>query len=158
MAQVHTRKAFQLWHSLVGGIVLIYAETLLLKFLPALSDWIICLCAIAGSIAALYIATEVIEEVRGARHMLELLSVVVGEFVIFFAAQYAFMQYFDPQSFPSLPNDPVSFALHSTMVFVFNPLWLPQDGDGRILLFINTLAALGLVLFVLQNVWQFRRN
>jgi len=154
----YASKSFQLWHSAAGGAALLAGEFVLMMMAPALSDWIIGCIAVLGSIGALYIATEVIEEVRGARHMLELLSVVVGEFVIFFAAQYAFMLSFDPHSFASLPSDFLSLLLHSTMIFVFNPLWLPADGDGRMLLFVNTLAALGLVLFVLQNVWQFRRK
>lgn len=156
MAQA--RQNFQLWHSALGGVALLIGEFVLMLMAPALSDWIIGIMSVLGSIGALYIATEVIEEVRSARHMLELLSVVVGEFVIFFAAQYAFMLSVDPQSFSSLPSDFLSLLLHSTMVFVFNPLWLPTDSDGRVLLFVNTLAALGLVMFVLQNVWQFRRK
>jgi hypothetical protein len=40
------------------------------------------------------------------------------------------------------------------MVFVFNPLYLPATIIGRVLLAINTLSALGLVLFILQNIWQ----
>jgi hypothetical protein len=154
----YARQSFQLWHSAAGAAALLAAEYVLLVMAPALGDWIIGCVAVLGSIGALYIATEVIEEVRGARHMLELLSVVVGEFVVFFAAQYAFMLSFDPQSYSTLPSDFLTLLLHSTMVFVFNPLWLPTDSEGRVLLFVNTLAALGLVLFVLQNVWQFRRK
>lgn len=151
------RPVFRLSHSLLGGAALLLIEAGALALAPAIGDWIIYACAVAGSIGALYIATEVIEEVRGARHMLGLLSVVVGEFVVFFAFQYRFLLAVDPASFPNLPQDPVGLLLHSTMVFVFNPLWVPATGDGRMLLFVNTLAALGLVLFVLQNVWQFRR-
>ncbi len=152
------RKKFQLWHSLVGGALLLVAEAGALMLAPAMADWIICVAAIFGSVAALYVATEVIEEVRGMRRMLELLSVVIGEFVIFFAVQYYFLAHIDPTAFPGLSVDALSMLLNSTMVFVFNPLWVPQNGGGRALLLVNTLAALGLVLFVLQNVSQIRRN
>lgn len=152
------RKTFKLSHSLVGGVGLVLVEAVLLSVLSALGDWLIFAVAILGSSAVLYIATEVIEEVRSARHVLALLSVVVGEFVAFFAAQYYFLLQYDPASYPTVPHDAISLLLHSTMVFVFNPLYLPATADGRVLLFINTLAALGLVFFVLQNIWQFRRN
>ncbi len=152
------RKKFKLWHSLLGGVLLLVVEAIAIALVPAIGDWIIFVVSAAGSIALLYVATEVIEEVREMRPMLELLSVVMGEFVIFFALQYHFLAHIDAASFPNLPGDPVSLLLHSTMVFVFNPLWLAGDGDGRLLLLINTLAALGLVLFVLQNIWQFRRH
>lgn len=152
------RNKFELWHSLAGGAAFLLVEAAAIALAPAVADWIIFATSAIGSVAALYVATEVIEEVRVMRHMLELLSVVMGEFVVFFAAQYHFLGRIDPTAFPSLPSDPVSLVLHSAMVFVFNPLWLAGDGDGRLLLLINTLAALGLVLFVLQNVSQFRRR
>jgi len=44
------------------------------------------------------------------------------------------------------------------MVFVFNPLYLPGTSAGRVLLLIQTFAALGLVVFVLQNISEFRRK
>jgi hypothetical protein len=156
--EVAPRKKFQLWHSLLGGMLLLVVEAGALRLAPAIADWIICAAAIFGSVVALYVATEVIEEVRGMRHMLELLSIVIGEFVIFFAVQYHFLAHIDPTAFPGLSGDPLSLLLNSTMVFVFNPLWVPQSGGGRALLLVNTLAALGLVLFVLQNISQIRRN
>lgn len=152
------RKKFELWHSLLGGLVLLIVEAGAITLAPGIGDWIIFAASALGSVAALYVATEVIEEVPSMLRMLELLSVVMGEFVLFFAAQYHFLMRIDPLGFPNLPGDPVSLALHSTMVFVFNPLWLPADTAGRMLLLIHTLAALGLVLFVLQNVAQFRRK
>ncbi len=88
--------------------------------------------------------------------MLVLLSVVTLELLIFFAFQYLFLLGVEPTSFPTLLADPVSLGLHSTMIFVFNPLYLPATALGRALLLVNTLGALGLVLFILQNVWQFR--
>lgn len=150
------RKPFTLWHSLLGGLALLALEAGAIALAPGIGDWIIFGVSTLGSVVALMVATEVIEEVRRKARMLELLFVVVGEFVVFFAAQYHLLSHIDPASFPSLPGDPLSLLLHSTMTFVFNPLWVPADFDGRALLLINTLAALGLVFFVLQNVWQFR--
>jgi hypothetical protein len=148
---------FRLWHSLAGMAALVVLEALATAVPWMFDTASVWLGAIAGSFVALYVATEVIEEVRIARHMLLLLSVVVGEFVVFFAFQYHFLLHMQPANFPTLGDDPLSLLLHSTMVFVFNPLYLPATPAASALLFINTLAALGLVLFILQNVWQFRR-
>jgi hypothetical protein len=151
-------RRFKLWHSLVITAVLLALEAALILSWPAasLDAWIILLAALAGSIVNLYIATEVIEEVRDTPYMLALLSVIVAEFVLFFAFQYGYLLFIQPASFPTLLSGPVSLILHSTMVFVFNPLYLPATVAGRALLLINTLSALGLVMFILQNVWQIR--
>ena len=150
-------KKFTLWHSLVGTAVLLVVEDILVHLFPApLGVWIILVVAIVGSVSTIYIATEVIEEVRSARHMLVLLSVIAMEFVLFFTFQYWFLLMVQPASFPALASDPVSLLLGSTMVFVFNPIYTPATLAGRALLLINTFSALGLVLFLLQNVWQIR--
>jgi hypothetical protein len=154
------RRKFKLWHSLLGTVALLAVEGTLVHFwpMPGASEWIIFSLAILGSAFNIYIATEVIEEVRNTSYMLALLFVIVMEFVVFFAFQYWYLLFAQPASFPTLVTDPVSLLLHSTMIFVFNPLYLPATGAGRALLLINTLTALGLVLFILQNVWQFRRK
>lgn len=155
----HMPKRFKLWHSFVGLAALLVAQALLTYLLPAgTSAWLTLLCAAAGAFATLFVSTEVIEEVRNARHMLVLLSIVVTESVVFFAFEYAFLLSIAPQSFPTLNGDASNFLLQSLMVFVFNPLYLPADLLGRMLLIINTASALVLVLFILQNIWQFRRS
>jgi hypothetical protein len=120
--------------------------------------YIILATAIIGSLITIFVATEVIEEVRGAFHMLVLLTAVVAQFVIFFAFQYYLLLSAEPLSFPTLLTDPVSLLLNSVMVFVFNPLYVPNTDAARGLLLIETFAALGLALFVLQNISQFRRK
>jgi hypothetical protein len=87
-----------------------------------------------------------------------LLTAVVAQFVIFFAFQYYLLLSAEPLSFPTLLTDPVSLLLNSVMVFVFNPLYVPNTDAARGLLLIETFAALGLALFVLQNISQFRRK
>ena len=146
-----------MWHSLVGTALLVAFEALLLYVFSSAGILIILAGAAAGAIGNIYVATEVIEEVRNAWHMLTLLSVIVAEFVVFFAFEYCFLLFVDPQSFPSLANSPVPLLLHSVFVFVFNPIFLPASIWGQSLLLLNTLGALGLVLFILQNIGQFRR-
>ncbi len=90
--------------------------------------------------------------------MLILLCAVLFEFLLFFTFQYMFLLQVDPASFPTLQLEPITLLLHSTMVFAFNPLYMPATLAGRALVLINTFGALGLVLFILQNIWQFRRN
>jgi hypothetical protein len=119
---------------------------------------IILLVSFIGSLTTIYIATEVIEEVRGAFHMIMLLCAIVLQFVLFFAFQYLFLARVQPASFPTLSLDPLSLLLHSVMVFVFNPLYIPGTSVARALLLIQTFAALGLALFVLQNIGEFRRK
>ncbi len=153
------RKKFKLSHSIVGIAALLLMEAGLAQvFASVVGVFLVLVLSALGALSLIYVSTEVIEEVRGARHMLLLLSAVTVEFIVFFAFQYYFMQALSPVSFPSLSNDWVSLALSSVMVFVFNPLYLPTTVVGKALLLINTLSALGLVLFILQNVWQFKRN
>ena len=153
------RKKFKLSHSITGLTVLIALDGALVYLAPAgVTPWLILCSAVAGSLGILYVAMEVIEEVRNATHMLVLLSTVVAEFIIFFTFEYWFLIIVSAPSFPTLPPDAASLLLHSTMVFVFNPLYLPATFIGRVLLLINTLSALGLVLFILQNITQFRRS
>lgn len=151
------KRTFTLWHSIVGLFGLVFVEAALLSQFPQVDTLLIVGSAGVGALATLYIATEVIEEVRNARHMLVLLSVVLAEFVLFFACEYWFLLMLDPLSFPTLLMDPVSLILHSVMIFVFNPLAMPGTFTARALLLVNTLGALGLAMFILQNVWQFRR-
>ena len=153
-------KTFRFWHSVAGAAALVLIEYALA--FTGLGDsariGIILAIAIIGSLVTIFVATEVIEEVRGAFHMLMLLTAVVGQFVVFFAFQYFFLGSIEPASFPTLSLDPVSLMLDSVMAFVFNPLYIPGTGAGRSLLLIETFAALGLALFVLQNISQFRRK
>ncbi|MDB5237170.1 MAG: hypothetical protein JWL88_272 [Parcubacteria group bacterium] len=153
-------RTFRFWHSVAGTAALVILEFIMSY--GHLSDTAqigaILAIAIIGSLITIFVATEVIEEVRGAFHMLMLLTAVVGQFVIFYAFQYYFLGVAQPSSFPTLSLDPISLILHSVMAFVFNPLYLPSTPAGRSLLLIETFAALGLVLFVLQNIGQFRRK
>jgi hypothetical protein len=153
-------KTFKFWHSVAGTLALVALE-----FISAYTHlgtvamiYIILATAIIGSLITIFVATEVIEEVRGAFHMLVLLTAVVAQFVIFFAFQYYLLLSAEPLSFPTLLTDPVSLLLNSVMVFVFNPLYVPNTDAARGLLLIETFAALGLALFVLQNISQFRRK
>lgn len=154
-----SRRQFTLWHSIVGTGLLLIAEWAFLQFLlPSAAIWLLLLAATAGAIGNVYVATEVIEEVRNAWHMLWLLSVIVAEFVILFAFEYGFLLLLQPASFPTLPLTLVALLMHSVMVFVFNPLYIPATAWGQELLLVNTLGALGLVMFILQNLNQFRRG
>lgn len=150
--------SFTLWHSLISTGLLVIVEGSLLMFVQhSLGIWILLLAAAIGAIGNIYVSTEVIEEVRNAWHMLWLLSAIVTEFVLFFAFQYGYLLFIQPESFPTLLNTPISLVLNSVMVFVFNPLFMPATEWGQSLLLVNTLGALGLVLFILQNIGQFRK-
>jgi hypothetical protein len=153
-----TQRKFKLSHSVAGLLALLVAQGILVYLAPVgIMAWATLLFGMAGAAITLYVATEVIEEVRGTPRMLVLLSVVVTESVLFFAVEYWFLLLVSPGSFPTLGSDAASLLLHSMMVFVFNPLYLPANVIGRLFLLVNTASALGLVLFVLQNIWQIRR-
>lgn len=149
-------RKFKLWHSVAGASALLAAE--LVALLLWHSPWLIVACAAAGAVGLVYVATEVVEEVRSAKHMLVLLSAVIAEFIVFFSLQYACLLAISPLSFSALRGDAISLLLHSIMVLVFNPLYLPVDDVGRALLLVNTAGALGLVMFIFQNINQFRRS
>jgi len=149
-------KKFKLSHLLVGILGLLIIESIFIFFLPVviINEWLIIIFILIGVGMNTYVAIEAIEEVRDHLQLLSFLLVIVLEYIIFFAFEYFFLILVQPASFPTLTPDMVSLFLHSTMVFVFNPLYLPATIIGRVLLAINTLSALGLVLFILQNIWQ----
>src|SRR5580704_10523579 len=110
------RRHFTLWHSYVGMGILLIAEYLLLMYLqPEAGIYVLLLAAAVGAVGMVYVSTEAIQEVRNAWHMLWLLSVIVGEFVIFFAFQYGFLLLIQPASFPTLTLNPITLLLHSIM-------------------------------------------
>ena len=153
-------KKFKLWHSLAGTAALLAVEWVVLVAVRG-TMWDVAFllaAALVGAVGNLYVATEIVEEVQGASHMFVLLSITTAEFVAFFAFQFGFLLMLAPGSYPTLPPDAASLALQSVMVFVFNPLYIPATSAGRLLLLVETLGALGLVLFILQNVSQFRRG
>ncbi len=152
-----SRRKFKLSHSVVGLLALALLQGLLLYMWPSgAAAWLVLGFAVVGSIVTLYVATEIVEEVHSPSHMVVLLSVIVAEFVLFFACEYWYLGLVSPGSFPTLPLDAVSLLLHSMMVFVFNPLYLPGNMLGQALLLINTASSMGLALFILQNISQFR--
>lgn len=157
------RKRFNFAHSIAGVALLLGLEGAAIGlfdvFLNTNSAGIftVLVAALAGGLFIIIIATEVIEEVRRSMHMLILLSAVVFEFIVFFAFQYFYLLLMVPASFQSLQFSPVDLLLHSTMAFALNPLYIPLTAAAQALLLINTLESLVLALFVLQNVWQFRR-
>ena len=150
---------FRLWHSLLGLSILVSAEGLLVQIAGPISGaWAVCACALIGTFIHMYVATEVIQDIRNPTRMLMALSAVVGEFILFFAFQYWYLLFVSPQSFPTLLPLPLALLLHSTMVFVFNPLDTPANTAGQALLLINILGALVLVMFIFQNISQLRRK
>ncbi len=154
------RRKFKLSHSLLGTAALIVAESLLIfTHTPvAVAEGVILAASIAGIIVTIFVATEAVEEVKGSMNMFMILSLVILEFLVFFAFQYWFLCLAQPASFPDLSLDPISLMLTSVLVFVFNPINLPATIAGRGLLLIEIIGSLGLVMFVLQNVSQFRRK
>ncbi|MEO6536891.1 MAG: hypothetical protein ABIT47_04320 [Candidatus Paceibacterota bacterium] len=151
---------FSLWHSVVGTAVLLLIEIAAFHT-PSLRnarEILLLSGAIIGTIVTIYVATEVVEEVRGRSHMFTILTVVMLQFIVFFAIEYWFLCTLQPTSFPTMPIDAVTLTLHSVMIFVFNPLYLPGTVAGRALVLINTFGALALVLFVLQNIGELRRK
>ena len=153
-------KKFKPSHLFIGIAILITLEILLIHFLPvvAANEIFILIFALLGSIINIYVSIEAIEEVKGRLKMLGFLSLIVLEFILFFALQYWFLVSVQSTSFPTLPTDPISLILHSTMIFVFNPLFIAETLAGRTLLLIHTLSSLALVLFILQNIWQLRNS
>lgn len=153
-------KQFKLSHLFLGTTILLVIQTILFLFVPTVdtNEGVIIIFGIIGAVMNIYVAIEAIEEVNGRLQTLAFLSLIVLGFIIFFSFEYWFLILVQPSSFPALPADFLTLFLHSTMVFVFNPLYIPATAVGKILLLINTLGALGLVLFILQNIGQLREK
>jgi len=151
-------KKFTLFHLFWGIVGLLLIQSFLLWFWPNsnINTGLIILFGIMGVGMNIYVAIEAIEEVSSRLEMLVFLSLIVLEFIIFFSFEYWYLILQQPASFPTLTPDFLNLILHSTMVFIFNPIHLPATTVGSALILINTLGTLGLVLFILQNVWQLR--
>ncbi len=151
-------KKFKPSHLFLGIAGLLILEDALFRLFPGTvaNEGFILAFAVIGTVMNIYVAIKAIEQVKRKLHILMFLSLVALEFIIFFSFEYWYLLMVHPASFPTLTTDVLSILLHSTMVFVFNPLYLPATIAGRALLLINTLGALGLVLFILQNIWQLR--
>lgn len=150
------RISFKLWHSAAGLVAAVLVEAALCAISSTIAPFVLVLFALVGGPALIYVSTEVIRQVKKPERMFLFLSVVILEFIAFFAVQYWLLMLANPSSFEGLAASPVSFLLHSTMVFALNPLYLPTNDSARLLLLINTTESLVLGLFVLQNAWQLR--
>lgn len=155
---MHAMRPFTLWHSVVGAALFVALEAVCLFFYPAATAWVVSIFSAVGAFGTMYVATEVVEEIHHLRRMILLLVAVIAEFIALFAFQYHFLAAHDALAFPAYSPDALSAVLQSLMVFVFNPISLPADAAGKLLLIINTLAAIGLVLFILQNISQLRHR
>ena len=153
---MYTDKKFGVFHLFFGIIGFLIFEGVLLQFLPATSidEVIVLLFSIIGAIVNMCVAIQAIEKVNSRLPMLIFLFLIVLEFITFFAFEYWYLILVEPTSFPTLPVNMLSFLLHSTMIFVFNPLHLPTTEAGNVLLLINTLSSFCIVIFILQNIWQ----
>ncbi len=151
-------KQFKLSHLFLGTIILLVIQATLFFFIQAANtnEGLIILFGVIGAVMNIYVAIEAIEEVRGRLQTLAFLSLIVLGFIIFFSFEYWFLILVEPNSFPALSADFLTLFLHSTMVFVFNPIYLPATAVAKILFLINTLGSLGLVLFILQNIGQLK--
>ncbi len=150
------RPRFHLWHSVLTTTVLVGIEFAFVHAPLMIALAAILVLASVGAIITILAATEAIEEVRGSRMMYAMLTCVLLQFTVYFACQYRLLALVQPMAFPTLPNGPADYLLASIMAFVLNPLYLPATTVGKSLLIIETLGAVGLVLFVLQNMYQFR--
>jgi hypothetical protein len=151
-------KKFKLSHLFLSITCLLVFQGIIFKSFPMVATdlGLILFFGVVGTGMNIYVAIEAIKEVRASLYMIIFLWLIVLEFIVFFSFEYWFLILVQPTSFPLLHADVMSILLHSTMVFVFNPYDLPATFAGRGLLLINTLGALGLVLFILQNIWQLR--
>lgn len=152
------RKRFHVLHSIVATALLLVVEGMLVVSIgnQVFDQCLIIVIALVGGAGIIAVAMEAIEEVKNARHMLLLLSAVAFEFIVLFAFQYWYISVVSPGTFQGLTLDPVTLLLHSTMIFAFNPLYLPSSMAGKALMLVNSLESMAFVIFVLQNVWQFR--
>jgi len=150
------RPRFHLWHSVLTTAALVLVELLFLHAPLLWAETLLLALAIIGAAVTIFAATEAIEEVRGSRMLFAVLTFVLAQFVLFFAFEFWLLDTIQPLAFPSLANGPASYLLSSIMAFVLNPLYLPATPSGQLLLIIETIGAVGIVLFVLQNIYQLR--
>jgi hypothetical protein len=150
------RPRFHLWHSILTTAVLVLIELAFLHAPLRDAETLLLALAIVGATVTIYAATEAIEEVRGSRMLFIVLTFVLTQFVLFFAFEFWVLDTIQPLAFPSLTNGPAAYLLSSLMAFVLNPLYLPATPSGQLLLNLETIGAVGIVLFAVQNIAQLR--
>lgn len=151
-----TRRRFHLWHSVLMTAALVLIELVFLHVSTLYAETLLLLVAAVGAAVTIFAATEAIEEVRGRRNLFAMLTLVLIQFVVYFAFEFWLLDLIQPAAFPTLANGPTEYLLSSLMVFVMNPIYLPVTPSGELLLIIETFGAIGLVLFILQNIYQLR--
>jgi hypothetical protein len=156
MNVMRTEKKFEVFHLFFGIVGLLILEGFILQILPVpgVEEMVILTFSIIGAAVNMYVAIQAIEKVDSRLTMLVFLFLIILSFILFFAFEYWYIILVDPASFPTVTADMLSLLLHSTMIFVLNPLYLPGTLAGKALLLINTLSSLGIVIFLLQNIWQ----
>ena len=122
-----TEKKFDILHLFFGIAGLLVLEGVLFQFLPVIGaeEAIVLLFSVVGVTMNMYVAIQAIEKVNSRLPMLVFLFLIILEFITFFAFEYWYLILFEPTSFPTVAPDMLSLLFHSTMVFVFNPLFLP---------------------------------
>lgn len=153
-----SRPRFHLWHSVLGTVVLVLIEIACLQTSTPVALTVLLVLAAVGAGVTIFASTEAVEEVRGSRALFIMLTLVIIQFVLYFAFEYWLLDMLQPAAYPTLGNGPTDYLLASLMVFVLNPVNLPATAAGQLLLIIETVGAIGVVVFVLQNISQLRRK
>ena len=103
-------------------------------------------------------STEVIREIKEDLNMILLFGLTIFQFILFFAVQYYYLVKICSNSFSGLSYTAIDYFYQSTMIFFMNPLITPNTDTARILILINIFGAVSIILFILQNIWQFREQ
>lgn len=109
-------------------------------------------------IALVGLCFEVVIYEKNEIRLFFLILLTIFQFICFWAFQYYLLERLVPGSFENLNLNPVSLLLDSTMTFLFNPSIDPISIKAESLILINLIESMILVLLILQNMYNFRKN
>jgi hypothetical protein len=153
------KERFSYLTSIKGLVGILLSEALLL-WLASKIDFsvtlMILLIAVAGMVSILILSKEVIYEYSDHVTVLIMFLATIVQFIIFFAFQYWFLLVYSQDSFSGFAMLPVDFLLHSTLIFLFNPMVIPNTETARALMLSNLFGSVIIIIFILQNIWHFK--
>lgn len=153
------KERFNYWTTTKGLLLTLLFEYILVYLSGFLADAslqedTVLLMAFIGVVTIIILSIEVVEKIKNVTKLFIFLMATIIQFITFFAVQYGFMLFVVPNSFGGVSLSPVSLFFQSTMVFVFNPLIIPNGNMAELLILLNIFGAVVVVFFVIQNIWQ----
>lgn len=129
------------------------------NFMPdgqSLLPMFIILYSLYGIFFLFLVNTEIIRKVKTDNNILLGSLFILILMVLYFTLQYYLLESFFAGSFSNTTLHPIDMVFHTTMIFLLNPMTVPQTMAAKILMLITVSTSFVYVVFLLQNMWHLR--